>query len=56
MTVRVGLIGAGRIGQKHAETVARLPTAALAAVADASEAAATAAASLGGPQVAVVTV
>src|ERR1051326_7719218 len=55
MIVRVGLIGAGRIGQKHAETVARLPTAMLAAVADANEAAAEAAASKAGPEGATAT-
>lgn len=42
MTVRIGLIGAGRIGRKHAESVRRLSNAALAAVADADEAAAVA--------------
>jgi myo-inositol 2-dehydrogenase/D-chiro-inositol 1-dehydrogenase len=55
MSVRIGLIGAGRIGRKHAETVARLPEAALAAVADAEETAARAAAALGGAQTAVMT-
>jgi myo-inositol 2-dehydrogenase/D-chiro-inositol 1-dehydrogenase len=44
MTLRIGLIGAGRIGRKHAETISRLKTATLAAVADADEAAAAAAA------------
>src|SRR5438128_2047440 len=44
MSLRIGLIGAGRIGRKHAETLAGLPTALLAAVADADEPAARAAA------------
>src|SRR4051812_28260692 len=44
MALRIGLIGAGRIGRKHAETIARLKTATLAAVADADEAAAATAA------------
>src|SRR5688500_14949963 len=43
MPVGIGLIGAGRIGRKHAETVSRLPAARLVAVADADEAAAAAA-------------
>jgi myo-inositol 2-dehydrogenase / D-chiro-inositol 1-dehydrogenase len=47
MAVGIGLIGAGRIGRKHAETVSRLPSARLVAVADADEAAATAAANHG---------
>jgi myo-inositol 2-dehydrogenase/D-chiro-inositol 1-dehydrogenase len=59
MTIRFGLIGAGRIGRKHAETVAALPTAALVGVADTNEALAQAAAAAasreGGPPVAVVT-
>ncbi len=54
MSVRMGLIGAGRIGRKHAETVARLPTAVLAAVADADPAAATAAAASGERQAVAV--
>jgi myo-inositol 2-dehydrogenase / D-chiro-inositol 1-dehydrogenase len=44
MTVRIGLIGAGRIGRKHAETISRLSSAVLSAVADADEEAAAAAA------------
>jgi myo-inositol 2-dehydrogenase / D-chiro-inositol 1-dehydrogenase len=47
MAVGIGLIGAGRIGRKHAETVSRLPTARLVAVADADQAAAAAAAAHG---------
>lgn len=54
MSVGIGLIGAGRIGRKHAETVSRLPLARLVAVADADQAAATAAASHS-PGAAVVT-
>src|SRR5437868_2567949 len=55
MTVRMGLIGAGRIGRKHAETLRRLPQARLAGVADADEAAARAAVPEAGADVSVVT-
>src|SRR5215217_4285572 len=48
MSIRIGLIGAGRIGRKHAETIGRLGTASLVAVADADLAAAEAAAGVGG--------
>ena len=40
MTVRFGVLGAGRIGQVHARAIASVPGAALVAVADAVEAAA----------------
>src|SRR5690349_3323419 len=53
MTVRIGLIGAGRIGRKHAETLRWLPGARLAGVADADEAAARAAVA-GGDDIPVV--
>src|SRR3954471_1157188 len=54
MSVRIGLIGAGRIGRKHAETLRRLPQARLVGVADADEAAARAAVADGGAGVQVV--
>jgi myo-inositol 2-dehydrogenase/D-chiro-inositol 1-dehydrogenase len=53
MTVGIGLIGAGRIGRKHAETVSHLSSARLVAVADTDAAAANVAAA--GSGAAVVT-